>query len=569
MSENEISGSEEYFDRMTSDSEIESDVHSLRENDYEPEVDKALLTLSHPAAASDNDFEMENLDRMTGDSEFESDLSSFGVGYYESEDYMDFASLYSLSSSDDEDYEPEHDVAILSTLAAHSDSDDEMEDQVYREVFSPEEPQPFPFPFCEVPGLKHMPPPDSPPIAYFYLFFTSTLLSLMVEETNRYAQQVLNAMGNNVPSYLKNWTKVSVPEMKGFLACILNVGRKKSLDQAIYWYTSPIQSDSWFRKMFSKQRFCQLVSFFHVVDESKLPGRGESGFDPCAKFQPLLNHLNRVSQYHYIPHQEISVDKIYMGFKFCMMIDSVSSYCLGIFAFERAESQQEDHSISELGLGHTVVQKLLDVDIYLNKGYHFFIDRCFMSVPLVHRLYSLQTYVTGTVWGDHKMLPKQFKKNFATGETSYFRSGPVLACGFKEKQSQKKPIFILSSHEWARDVEVIRNRKAKLKPQIIQNHNKFMSGVDISDMVLYACYDKSKSMKYWKNLALNVIARMTLNSYMLYKENFAGPGKVKFRDAYHVAVIESLAEEWMATKLTTNNCQESEAGETFRKKESP
>ncbi|XP_023212535.1 uncharacterized protein LOC111615346 [Centruroides sculpturatus] len=166
------------------------------------------------------------------------------------------------------------------------------------------------------------------------------------------------------------------------------------------------------------------------------------------------------------------------------------------------------------------------------------------------------------------MLPQQFKKKFAAGETLYFRSGPVLACGFKEKQSQKKPIFILSSHAWARDVEVIRNGKAKLKPEIIQNHNKFISGVDISDMVLCICYDKSRSKKYWKNLAFNVIARMTLNSYILYKESFAGPGKVKSQDEYHVAVIESLAEEWMATKLTTNNSHEPEAGETFRKKES-
>ncbi|XP_023212537.1 uncharacterized protein LOC111615348 [Centruroides sculpturatus] len=167
------------------------------------------------------------------------------------------------------------------------------------------------------------------------------------------------------------------------------------------------------------------------------------------------------------------------------------------------------------------------------------------------------------------MLPKQFKKNFADKETSYFRSGPLLACGFKEKQSQMNPIFILSSHAWARDVEIIRNGKAKIKPEIIQNYNKYMSGVDISDMVLYTGYDKSKSMKYWKNLAFNVIARMALNSYMLYKEKFAGPGKVKSRDAYHVAVIESLAEEWMATKSTTNNSQESEDGETSGKKESP
>ncbi|XP_023231498.1 uncharacterized protein LOC111631452 [Centruroides sculpturatus] len=311
MSESEISDFEEYFDQMSNVSEYDSDLSSLGDEGYKSENDVASTTLSVP---SDSGFEMENLDRMTGDSEYESDLSSFGDEYYEeeSEEEVDSASQYSLSSSEDEDYEPEHDVATPSTSAAHSDSNDKMEDEIYREVFSPEVAQRFPF--CEVPGPKHMPPPNSPYIAYFYVFFTSTLLSLMVEETNRYAQQVLNGMGNNVPSYLKNWTKVSVPEVKGFLECILNVGRTESSDYAIYWCTSPTQSNSWSREIISEQRFCQLLSFFHLVDDSKLPGSGKSGHDPFAKFQPLLEHANRVFEHHYTPNQEISVDEIYLGF---------------------------------------------------------------------------------------------------------------------------------------------------------------------------------------------------------------------------------------------------------------
>jgi hypothetical protein len=61
-----------------------------------------------------------------------------------------------------------------------------------------------------------MPPPDSPPIAYFHLFFTDLIFTLMVTESNRYAQQVNSSKAGNVLTLLKNWTKIAMHEVKGF-----------------------------------------------------------------------------------------------------------------------------------------------------------------------------------------------------------------------------------------------------------------------------------------------------------------------------------------------------------------
>jgi hypothetical protein len=58
-----------------------------------------------------------------------------------------------------------------------SDSEeDEMDDEDYKEILSLEQLLPFPFQFQELFGPKHMGPPDSPPIAYFHLFFTDLSL---------------------------------------------------------------------------------------------------------------------------------------------------------------------------------------------------------------------------------------------------------------------------------------------------------------------------------------------------------------------------------------------------------
>jgi hypothetical protein len=66
-------------------------------------------------------------------------------------------------------------------LLALSDSEqDDMDDEDYKEILSPEQPLPLPFQFQKLSRPKHIPPPISPAIAYFHLFFTDVILTLMV-----------------------------------------------------------------------------------------------------------------------------------------------------------------------------------------------------------------------------------------------------------------------------------------------------------------------------------------------------------------------------------------------------
>jgi hypothetical protein len=74
-----------------------------------------------------------------------------------------------------------------------------------------------------------MPPPDSP-LAYFHLFFTD----LILRESNRHVQQMIRSKAGNVPTPLKNWTRITVHEMKGFLVCILNMDIIKKPNIAAY-----------------------------------------------------------------------------------------------------------------------------------------------------------------------------------------------------------------------------------------------------------------------------------------------------------------------------------------------
>jgi hypothetical protein len=116
------------------------------------------------------------------------------------------------------------------------------------------------------------------PMAYFCLFFTDLILALMVTESNKHAQQVISSRAGNVPTPLKNWTRITMHEMKGFLACVLNIGIIKTPTTESYWSTLCSQATPWFVKMFTKH-------FFHLVNNKGLPGPGELDYDPCARYQ--------------------------------------------------------------------------------------------------------------------------------------------------------------------------------------------------------------------------------------------------------------------------------------------
>jgi hypothetical protein len=65
-----------------------------------------------------------------------------------------------------------------------------------------------------------------------------------------------------------------------------------------------------------------------------------------------------------------------------------------------------------------------------------------------------------------------------------------------------------------------------------------MDGIYSSDMMLYTYLDERWTVRYWKKIAFNIIARMVMNIYR-------GPGKLKSRYNYTVSIFESLGEQWL------------------------
>ena len=137
----------------------------------------------------------------------------------------------------------------------------------------------------------------------FFLFFTPTLLELIVEQSNKYAAE---CMGQE--KYEK-WTEITVEELCAYMGFMLLMGIVHLPSLYDYWKNDEVYQYSPIARQISCNRFLELHRYLHFVDNSTLspPGSPESEYNRLGKVRPVAEYLaDRVAAV-YEP-AEISID---------------------------------------------------------------------------------------------------------------------------------------------------------------------------------------------------------------------------------------------------------------------
>ena len=128
--------------------------------------------------------------------------------------------------------------------------------------------------------------------------------------------------------------------------------RKVSIEE--YWNTrNSSQSTPWFRCMFSRNRYQNILKFLYLVDKKKIPKGNDSSYKPSLRFKPLIDFVNSKFLHYYNPRRELSVDESLIGtkgktsmlqyipskrsrfgVKFWMLIESVTGYVLHMTVYQ-------------------------------------------------------------------------------------------------------------------------------------------------------------------------------------------------------------------------------------------
>lgn len=340
-------------------------------------------------------------------------------------------------------------------------------------------------------------------------------------------------------------------EFKAFLATLYNMGLNKKASIQEYWNTKNIsQSTPWFRQVFSRNRFQNILKFLHLVDTNKIPKRNDPNYSPASRIQPLIDFVNRKFMYYYKPRQELAVDESLMatkgrtsmmqyipskkakfGVKFWMLCEAVTGYVLqiNIYLGKKIEPATPVNTLQ----GTHVVTKLLRGAGLLMKWYHVFTDNFFSSLQLANTLWQNRSFLTGTLRSTRPM-PKMIKNaNPNPGHEIYARQGEKLMCAFREKP-KRKPVRLITTYYDA-------CRSLNNRPMIVNAYNTFMGGVDLSDQMMASYNDHRRSCKVWKKVVIHIFQRILLNSYILYSQN-TSDNPIMSRLEYMKTVIESLSE---------------------------
>ncbi len=142
----------------------------------------------------------------------------------------------------------------------------------------------------------------------FKLFFTAAWLRLLVEQTNRYAVEVLGERASS-------WEDVTDSEILAFLGFAILVGINQLPALAHYWRRDPIFHYAPIAERISRDRFTDIWRFLHLVDNSAMPDRSDPAYDRLFKVRPVITAIHNASRSNYRASQHHAIDEAMIAFK--------------------------------------------------------------------------------------------------------------------------------------------------------------------------------------------------------------------------------------------------------------
>ncbi|UYV60237.1 hypothetical protein LAZ67_1000515 [Cordylochernes scorpioides] len=424
--------------------------------------------------------------------------------------------------------------------------------------------------FGEVCGPQHLPPSIIRPIEYFLLFITMNLMKEIVAFTNKCAQTLLASNRDKLPPFSRKlaWKDTTLDEMMAFIGVIFNMGNVKKNQIRDYWSKNELLETPWFGKVMSRGRFELLYSCFSLIDDFNLVPSSHPDYNPTARFEKLIEHVNNKFIYYYKPTQNLTVDESlvclknrtrlrqYMpqkhhgrfGVKLWMLCESKTGYCL------RMKPYKGKLSPIIKSLSYDVPMNLLQESSLLGKGYHLITDNFFTSINLAKDLLDSHTYLTGTIRTNRKGLPKTLTSaKLGVDDSLYMVNNNLLALAYKEKKSKPPVKFLSTFCDASSGKKKVSDQRDY--PQMKICYDSYMGGVDLNDQMLYTYMDERKGRKFYRKVILNIFHRALLNSFILYEQHTKDNPKLS-RRAFNYSVINELVKNHLKPPVLPSTSQE-------------
>ena len=384
-------------------------------------------------------------------------------------------------------------------------------------------PEPVPDTTFRHHGTKKMIDANTP-VEAFLQFFDDSILDKILYETN------LKSVQNSKPA------AIAKEELLCFFGINIVMCFHKLPSIAHYWSSHKVYAVEPIINAMNRERFQTILKWLHVNDNSKIDKT-----DKVYKVRPLLDHLNAKFMELKLLSEHLSVDEsvilfkgrsslkqynpmkpIKRGFKlWCLCDDTGYLYRTSVYTGKN-EATFNQELRKEVGLGGDVVLSLLSS--VSEKNHKAYFDNYFSSLPLMELLKSKNILACGTIRSNRKDLPKNFTsdKELRRGEYDYRSTSDGITV---YKWCDSKPVHFVSNYHGISETTVQRKDKTGAKltvpcPDVVDDYNKHMGGVDKHDMLRQKYGIDRKSKKWWHRLFFGMFDMAIVNAYILYYERF-------------------------------------------------
>lgn len=398
------------------------------------------------------------------------------------------------------------------------------------------------------------------PVDFYLLFIDDFIQDILVEETNKYAEQkVVEAIIDESitkHSLLNIWKPTSKGELLRFLALIIWMGLDKKPELRDYWSTKNILYVNEVSKIcgISRNRFELLLHFFHISDNQLAPAN-----DRLYKITPLVDVLNSKFQKMCVPQLSLCIDETMIPFRgrlsFLQYIPG-KRHKYGIKIFKLCVTGGYTFATKIYGgkeqptkksLASRVVMELMQP--LLNTGRTLYTDNFYTSVPLAHELNMNKTHLVGTLRSNRKHNPKAVvDTKLKRGEMKILQSNTKVIVG---KWKDKRDVLFLTTKEVPKMIEIQTKRGPVAKPSTIVDYNSAKSFIDVSDQKAAYSSPVRRSIKWYRKIAVELLTNTAMvNALVVYSHVTGNKMSVtKFREK----VVTSLLQ---AQNNVSNNLQE-------------
>ena len=282
-------------------------------------------------------------------------------------------------------------------------------------------------PFTGTPGVKADLRNNSSILDIFQAFIPPEMITLIADETNRYAASKPSRRNPLKKRHDLEWRDVTTDEIKVVLGLCILMGVVQKPVIKLYWSTKAMLATPFYSEVMPKDRFLQILSNMHFANNAEDDGTDRL-FKICNVVETMISNFREA----FTPYQNIATDESLLKFhgrlgfkqynpfkrarfgikvyKVCQSSGPAAGYTWNMKIYCGQDRTDDGYPAS--------TKVVLDLNNrLLGKGYNIYLDNWYSSSGLFVQLLQAGTNVCGTVRLNRKGMPLDFsKKKMKCGE---------------------------------------------------------------------------------------------------------------------------------------------------------